>query len=309
MKQKLWTPLSPGDWVDIVAPGMTPKAHTVRAIPSFLRKWGLNVRIHKGLLGKDLICSNTREKRLESLSEALHNSESKLIWCLRGGYGSLHLLEGLKKIKRPPIKAFLGLSDITSLHNFFVQNWGWSTLHGCNIDRMALNTSSRAEEKRIHDLLFGKVKEVKFKLKPLNQRAQKIKQLDSTVVGGNLITLQSGFGTPFELKTKGHILFFEDIGERAYRVDRVFEQMRQLRLFDQVPAIVLGQFTGGNEPTGQNLLPAYFKEWAKSLNVAVYSGLPSGHGRNQHPLPFGTQATLRGGAQSSLIVQSGADLN
>ena len=306
MNHKLWSSLRPGDWVDIVAPGMSPKPHTLKGIVPFLKSWGLNVRLPSDLVGKDLICSHSKEYRFNSLKEALTNKQSKLIWCVRGGYGSLHLLDQLNKMKAPPIKCFLGLSDVTSLHNFFNQKWGWSTLHGCNIDRFALNTGSKSEEQRLKKVLFGIERDLEYFLTPLNQKAKNSNTLKATVVGGNLITLQSSFGTFNQLKTSGHILFFEDIGERAYRVDRVFEHMRQLNLFKGARAVVLGQFTGGKEPSGKNLLPTYFKQWAESQSLPVFSGLSSGHGKNQKPLPLGARASLSGGKKPVLKVSSGA---
>lgn len=309
MKTQFWTPLQKGDIVDVVAPAGKPRAHAIQGIESFLAQWGLKARVPKELIAKDLLCANSREKRWFFLKQALLAKDSKMIWCLRGGYGSLQLLDDLKKIKAPANKCFLGFSDITSLHSFFVQSWGWSTLHGPNIDRFSLRTSSKSEEKRLQDLLFGHETSLSFSLKPLNQVAQNNKKIQSSIIGGNLITLQSSFGTDYSLQTKGRILFIEDIGERAYRVDRVFEQMRQMGLLKNLKALVLGQFTEGLEPNGKNILPQYFKKFASQQNFPVLSGLPVGHGKTQYVLPLGTRAELHLGAKPQLIVESGARLS
>lgn len=302
---KYWNALKKGDLVDIVAPGMKPLPGTMNHIESFLKSWGLRVRMDKKLIGKDLICSNTKEYRLKSLIDALKAKDSQMVWCMRGGYGSIHLLEGLAKVKAPPPKIFMGLSDITSLHGFLVQNWGWPTIHGSNIDRFALGKVSAIENKKFKNILFGQESSVRYSLKPLNLEALKEKKVQSSIRGGNLITVQSSFGTLFQIQGKGHILFFEDIGERAYRVDRVFEHMKQLGILKSVKAVLFGQFTGGKEPDGKNLVPKLLKQWASEQSFPVFSGIPSGHGSNQRPLPFGTDCTIYGGKKAFIDCQSG----
>lgn len=306
MKKNKWSPLVPGDLVDIVAPGMKPLPGTIKGIKSFLNSWGLKVRIDPKIIGKDLICSNSKEYRLQNLKKALIAKDSKMVWCMRGGYGSLHLLEGLSKVKAQPNKIFMGISDITSLHSFLVQEWGWSTIHGSNIDRFALGKTLSAENKKFYEILFGKKESVQYKIKALNESAVRNKIIKGEVVGGNLITLQSSFGTKFELNGKSKILFFEDIGERAYRIDRVFEHMKQLNLFKGVRAVVFGQFTGGREPGGKNLVPALLKQFASEQKFPVFSGVPSGHDVKQSPLPLGTSSKIQCGSKPFLECSSGA---
>ena len=305
MKAGYWTPLKKGDIVDVILPAGRPRPRTMGGIQSFLKSWGLKARISADSLGPDLICANSKEIRFKNLKKAILAKDSSMIWCVRGGYGAIHLLEALDKLKPQKTKCFLGYSDITSLHTFLNQKWGWATIHGPNIDRFALRTGSAAEAKRIHDMIFGKNMSQTFKLKPLNKPAMTSKTLKGRVVGGNLITLQSSFGTKFSIHTAGEILFLEDIGERAYRVDRVFEHMKQLGLFKNLRALVLGQFTGGQEPDGKNLLPQYFKQFASEQKFPVLHGMPCGHGPNQVPLPLGTSSKLYLGKSPVLEVSSG----
>ncbi len=308
MKKQSWKPIEKGDLVDIIAPGMPPKPKTLEGLVPFLESWGLKVRIPKDLLGHDLICSNSRELRAKHLKNALQAKDSQLIWCLRGGYGSLQLLETLQKIKKPIPKAFVGLSDITSLHLFLNQEWNWSTIHGCHIDRFARGEGTHLEEKRLKDLLFGKKPQLQYKLTPLNPQAFQERTIKGSIVGGNLITVQAGFGTSYQIKTRNQILFFEDIGERAYRIDRVFEQMNQMGLFKGVKAILFGQFTGGHEPGGKNLIPQYLRSFAAVRKIPVFAGIKSGHGENQHPLCFNTEAQIQTGAKPLLQFNTGVQL-
>jgi muramoyltetrapeptide carboxypeptidase len=289
---KYWEALQPGDIVDVIVPAAKPRPRTLGGIRSFLKSWGLKTRLPSGAVGRDLLFANSAEKRFEFLKAAVLSEDSKMIWCVRGGYGSLHLLDQLHRLSPPPPKCFLGYSDITTLHTHLIQKWGWATLHGPNIDRFALGKGTKTEAKRIKDLVFGKSTQVSFRLRPLNQVKVKNQLIRSRVVGGNLTTLQASFGTQDSIQLKNRLLFIEDIGERAYRVDRILEQMRQLGLFKGVDAVVIGQFTYGREPNGRSLLPQFFKQWAEQQSFPVLIGLPSGHGLNQQPLPLGTRAIL-----------------
>ena len=215
MSFKKWIGLKSGDLIDVVAPGMKPKTGTLKQIKNLAQSFDLQIRF-KNLKGPDLLCSNTRELRFKNLKKALLAKDSKMVWCLRGGYGSLHLLESLRALKKPKhCKLFMGLSDITSLHTFLVQSWGWSTLHGCNMDYLAGNEATEIELNRFKKVLFGVTGKLNYSLKPMNREALRIKKLQASIIGGNLTTLQAGFGTVFQVNGKGKILFMEDIGGKG----------------------------------------------------------------------------------------------
>jgi muramoyltetrapeptide carboxypeptidase len=306
MSKSAWVSLNKGDIVDVIAPAGRPQKNVLKRVPPFLKQWGLKARIHPQTMGEDLVCSNSKSQRFRFLKQALQARDSKMIWCLRGGYGSLHLLDDLSRLKALPPKIFLGFSDITSLHTFLNQEWGWPTLHGPHLDRFALGLGTKTEAKRIKDLVFAHKSEVGFKLKAMNKAAKAHKALRASITGGNLITLQSSFGTPYEIQTRNKILFLEEIGERAYKIDRVLEHLRQVQLLKNVKAVVLGQFTESLEPDGRNIVPKLLKQWAETQNFPVLSGIPSGHGHNQHPLPLGTKAQLDLGSQAKLVVPVGS---
>jgi muramoyltetrapeptide carboxypeptidase len=112
-------------------------------------------------------------------------------------------------------------------------------------------------------------------------------------------------GTRGAWDTQNRILFFEEIGERGYRVDRVLEQFRQAGYFNRAKAVIFGQFTHGKESDGRDLTPAVQKRFAESVRIPVYSGLPSGHDVVQRPVPFETSAVLHLGAKGELVCQTG----
>jgi muramoyltetrapeptide carboxypeptidase len=130
-KNVVWPKIKPGDIIDLVAPGFGPTPKEIRGAVKFLREWGLNPRVPVDLLGPDILCSNSDEKRFHFLRKALFAKDSKAIWCLRGGYGANRLLPYLQRLKSPASnKVLIGYSDVTTVHLFLNQQWGWNTIHG-----------------------------------------------------------------------------------------------------------------------------------------------------------------------------------
>ena len=304
-----WKYLQEGDVIDVVAPGYPSQPHEVDGAENFLRKWKLQSRVPKGIIKPHFLHAHEDEARFRFLKEAIEAEDSQVIWCLRGGYGSNRLLPHLAKLKKPKQKKLLiGISDISSLHTFVMQEWGWKTIHGPLLDRLGRNLVAPKYEKELHSLLFGKSSTIEFKgLTPLNEAAKKTKKINSFVVGGNLTVLQSTLGTPWQVSADGALLFLEDLGERGYRIDRMLEQLRQAGVLKKCKGILLGDFLGGAEPsTGKDNFQLVWKRWAGDLDIPLYKGMQAGHGDIQRPVPFNTECQLiLGGAKARLTISSG----
>jgi muramoyltetrapeptide carboxypeptidase len=298
-----WEPLREGDVVDIIAPGFPTDSSVLAQAEEFLKSWNLVPRVPKNLLKKTLLFSNTDEARSSHLISAL-KSDSKVIWCLRGGYGAIRLLPELAKLKRPQnAKLLVGISDVTSLSLFLNENWKWPVLHGPLMDRMALKKVPAGIEKELKKILFGQQDQIEFpRLKALNSAAKSGKKVSASLVGGNMVTLQSAIGTPYDFSFKNKIAFFEEIGERGYKVDRILVHLEQAGYFKSCKGVIFGHFTGGEEPDGKNYIKHVLKAWAETQKFPVYSGVESGHGVNLRPLPLGTSAVIE---KNKLIVDTG----
>lgn len=218
----------------------------------FIESIGFKARVPDDLFGKDLLCSNSAKARMRHLRRALQSKESKMLWCLRGGYGSIQLLPELAKVKRPKdVKLFWGYSDATSLHVFFNQKWNWPSVHGPLLDRLGANLKDRVTGMQLQNLLLGESRSVVFEgLKPINAASKKRKEIKAPIVGGNMTVLASSLGTPWAFKARKKILFLEETGERAYRIDRMLHQFIQSKAIDGVAAIVLGDFLGAPDKDG-----------------------------------------------------------
>lgn len=290
--QKSWEVLKKGDIVEVVAPASQCSDDELKSAMDAVKSMGLIPRLPEHVFGEHPIFSHDDKHRFEFLKSALLSKDSKAIWCLRGGYGSIRLLPLLAKLKKPKApKLFVGLSDISTLHNFLNQNWKWPTIHGPMLG--TFSQRSLEERKEIIDLVFGKNEEVVFRdLQPLNSFAEKKKKIVGPVTGGNLMTVQSSQGTPWEFHAKNAIVFLEEVNERGYRLDRLLVSLQQSGYFKKATAVVLGDFLGGDEADGENFVEVVIQQFAKEVKIPVLRGLKSGHGPLRRPVPFATKAKL-----------------
>ena len=291
MKKKTRCLSSP---LSVIAPGFGLSLKDLLSCESYLRKeHSYTGESLSSLLGKDLLFSHSKEKRFRSLKKAL--KKGGLIWCLRGGYGSVHLLPFLARLKKPSKPCvLLGYSDVTALHAFFHKVWRLPTLHGPFLDGLLKKDVSSKDFQDLKKILKGEKKELSYTLKPMNLLAKKGGALKGVIRGGNLCVLQTLIGTDFCPSFSGCFLFLEDIGERAYRVHRMLTHFEQAGLFKGVRAVLLGNFIHDNFHKKEKvLLKKVLKNWAeKEMKVPVFYGLPSGHGKNQAVLPMNTQSMI-----------------
>lgn len=317
-----WTALRKGDIVDVIAPGFCPTDDEVEAGVRFLESWGLRPRLPHDLFGADVIASNSDEKRLKHVSHALLAKDSRAIWCLRGGYGAIRLVPGLLKLKKPVrSKVLLGLSDVTTLQLWLQVKWKWSSLQAPLLDRLGrmVEPSLVKEEKprpveaqveELKRIVFGESSTLVFEGLREHSGVRAKAPIRGTMGGGNLVTYASAIGTAIHPSSLGQILYFEDIGERGYRIDRLLEQLVQAKVVTaKTKAIVFGEFVGGREADGSckinDVIDRFAKTWGHANKVPVLTGIASGHGLNQRVVPLGTKATLDLHS-GSLEVQAGS---
>lgn len=281
-----------GDSIQVIAPSSSCPKEDLQKGLLYLKTLGYNPITKKNLLKSNGIVSNTTEFRVNHLQEAL-NSDSKIIWSVRGGYGSVHLLPSLSKMKKPKNqKVFIGYSDVTNLHVFFNQKWNWPSIYGPCVSRLGNGCLHPKEEKYLKEYFQRDVELREHSIKAFNEKANTVNKIKSKVCGGTLAMLASTVGTAFQLKTKSKILFLEEVGERGYQVDRMLQTLLLAGLFDSVSAVVLGDFTGGNEPSGKNFVNKVLKEFFADKNFPVFNGLKCGHGKINLPLAFNTETTI-----------------
>lgn len=286
-----------GDTVEVIAPASRCSLQQLSGLCELLTSWQLKVIVDDNLFGDDLLCSNSDSQRFALLKRALSRPETKALICARGGYGSMRLIPNLMSIVPPVPKLLLGMSDITALHLFVQQKWGWPTLHA--------SLSSHVSQDSIQvtkAVVFGSIPEVVFIGTPLNSAAAQSGVIETSVIGGNLSIIQTSIGTSWQMEGAQKIVFLEEIGERGYRVDRMLEHLSQTGLLSDVAAIIFGDFLGGNEPNETNIIMPVLKRFAEQSNVPMIHIVGIGHGETNFPLPMGVKATLILGDEVKLRV-------
>lgn len=289
--------LKPNDTIDIIAPASRCPVDDLPKIQKFIESWGLRCHIPKNIFGDALFSANTDAERYKQLEAALIHSDAKAIWCIRGGYGSMKLIPELTKIKNPTQnKIFIGSSDITALHLFLQTAWGWPTIHGPSLHSAAIGKVAADSLTLLQEMLFSeKILKPLTKMSPLNSLAEQDAIISASIIGGNLSLLQASLGTAWELDARNKILFVEEVNERGYRIDRMFEQLKQANKIQQTAAIILGDFIGGTEPNDTSLVPDAVKKFADACPVPVVQLHDIGHGFANDPLLLGVTATLHTG--------------
>ena len=302
-----WEYLKEGDLIDVIAPSSGAKVN-LEEIKSFIESLGFRARINEDVFSSkgDPFHANDDASRFSQLRDALYAKDSKAIWCIRGGYGSSKLIDNLAKLEEIPIaKPIIGFSDITALHIFFNQNLKWASLHAKVLTQFLGSNYDADSAKEIKDLLTGKTAQVEYNLKPMNFKAAIPGIIeDSMIVGGNLCLVENSIGTIWEIEMQGKILFLEETGENAYRIDRMLEHLKQANMFDGVRAVILGDFWL-YENEDQALMDYTLDYFAANSDFPVFKCEGFGHGKVNQPLPFGSETSIIVGENAHLVALSG----
>ncbi|MGH9630596.1 MAG: S66 peptidase family protein [Bryobacteraceae bacterium] len=260
-------------------------------------KLGRNVRKRTGYVG------GTAEERVEDLHEMFRDPKVDAIFVIRGGYGSMHLLDRLDYdlIARNP-KIFLGYSDITSLHLSIHQKTGLVTFHGpVTLSRFTDYTQRHFVEALFEAKPLGTLANPKESnlLRPAHTvRTVQPGKARGRLIGGNLSLISAAMGTPYEIDTKGKIFFIEDVGEEPYSIDRMLTQMRLAGKLEAAAGIIFGEC---NDCRPREFRPSFDSTFSLGevidnifggLKIPVLSGLTIGHTDDQLTLPLGVMATL-----------------
>jgi muramoyltetrapeptide carboxypeptidase len=253
-----------------------------------LRDEHLAVRVDDRCLASHFTYAGTDDDRAASFWAAAADPSVEIVWMARGGYGAGRLLPILADLAarhgNPPRKLLVGYSDVTVLHEFVRTRWGWSTLHAPMPAAASFGQYDKAHWRALIDLVHGRHPHRAWGERPLTWlNPPKDKSIEAEIVGGNLALWASAVGTPFApTPGKGRMVFFEDVGERFYRLDRMLTQVRQAGLLDRAAAaVLLGDFTDcDDDPPSSSAPPT-----ARKPRSAPNSTGPTPSARSSLPSP------------------------
>ncbi|MGM0750748.1 MAG: S66 peptidase family protein [Bacillota bacterium] len=298
--------LGAGDTVGVIAPASPPKPGPLKKAISFLEELGLDIKLGRSVHKKYGYLAGYDEERIEDIHMMFKDHEVKAIFCACGGFGTGRIASRLDyTLIRENPKIFWGYSDITFLHTAIHQQTGIVTFHGPMLSSdIGLSDVHNLTKKSFEQLFQSKDIVYTSKLSPLETVVEGM--ASGPVIGGNLTLLVSTLGTPFEVDTKGKILFIEDIDEEPYKVDRMMNQLKMAGKFHDACGIIIGDFKNCvPEKRDQSLtLDEVLKEHISNAGKPVLKGFKIGHSSPSIAIPVGSIGRMNTHDQT-FIVETG----
>ena len=295
--------LKAGDTVAIVAPSgiLKNRNNEVEQAIGLLKSWNLNVIIGRHVFKTDNHFAGTDAERCEDFQNALDNPSVSAIWCARGGYGTVRILDKLDytKFKENP-KWIIGYSDITALHNQ-IHNAGVESIHALMCVSLTKDLSEIEQTiSTFKNTIFGS---------PLSYNLEgsiynKVGSASGQLIGGNLTILHTMLGSNTSIDTSGKVLFIEEIGEYKYHIDRMLQSLKRAGYFDSCQAVIVGDITKlrknttpWGKPIEQLILDAL-----SDYDFPIVFNMPAGHEKDNRALIFGRRVMLTSGKEKSTLV-------
>jgi len=280
--------LQKNDTVAIVATARKITLQEIEPAIKLLTNWNLKVVVGKTIgLAENQFAGNDTE-RASDFQELLDNPTIKAIWCARGGYGTVRVIDALDftKFKQYP-KWIIGYSDITVLHSD-LHHLGFETIHG--IMPLKIDENTEFAKHSLKKSLFGK----KITYSIPSSKKNKVGLASGELVGGNLSVLYSLLGSKSSIITEGKILFLEDLDEYLYHMDRMMMNLKRNGYFENLRGLIVGGMTNMHD----NEIP--FGKSAKEIILDIVSkydfpvvfNFPAGHITDNRTLIFGRKISL-----------------
>ncbi|PIX09611.1 MAG: LD-carboxypeptidase [Flavobacteriaceae bacterium CG_4_8_14_3_um_filter_34_10] len=284
--------LKKGDKVAIVSTARKVSLEELQPALQLLKSWQLEAIIGKTIGAEEHQFSGNDALRAEDFQCMLNNPEIKAIWCARGGYGTVRIIDLLdfNEFKKHP-KWIIGYSDVTVLHSH-LHVLGFESLHAqMPVD---INNKSEATIETLRQALFGE----EYVIGCVAKDAQtKVGIARGQLVGGNLSILYSLCGSPSAIDTKGKILFIEDLDEYLYHIDRMLQNLKRNGYFENLAGFIVGGMAKMNDntiPFGKTA-EEIIAETVSGYNFPVCFGFPAGHMEDNQAIILGTEVVLEVG--------------
>ena len=283
--------LNRGDRVAIAAPARKISADELDPAIKLFESWGLEVTVPEHLFDTDHQFAGDDTTRAALLQQLLDDPEVRAVFCARGGYGTVRLIDRLdfSAFAQHP-KWIVGFSDITVLHSHIHRHLGIETLHATMpIDIPGIGSYPSTDS--MHSCLWGEQIAYHCAAQQLNRNGE----AEGEVVGGNLSILYSLCGSPSDIDTAGKILFIEDLDEYLYHIDRMMMNLKRNGHLDNLAGLVVGSLSKMHDNTVPfgHTAEEIVREAVAEYSYPVCFGFEAGHiGTNNLALPLGHRAHL-----------------
>jgi muramoyltetrapeptide carboxypeptidase len=281
--------LQKGDKIALISTARKISLQELEPAIAILKSWGLVPVFGKNLFNVNHQFAGTTEERIADLQEAMDNPTIKAIFCARGGYGTVQLIDKIdfSTFKKNP-KWMVGYSDVTVLHNHINKNFGVQTLHATMPINFSTNTKEALES--LKETLFGALPIYHIEHHELNR----LGEAKGELVGGNLSIIYSLTGTSSQLDTQGKILFLEDLDEYLYHIDRMMMNLKRVGILKGLKGLIVGGMSDMKDntvPYGKTALEIIF-DAVKEYNYPVCFDFPAGHINDNRALIMCSEVNL-----------------
>ncbi len=277
-----------GDKIAIVSTARKVDFKEIGEAIHLLELWGLKVVKGSTIGIKMNQFAGSDKERRDDFQRMLEDDEIKAIWCARGGYGTVRIIDDIdfsRFIKKP--KWIIGYSDITVLHSH-IHNFGVKTIHApMPID---IHKGTKASIDSLKEVIFGNKIEYTIPASKKNILGSCTGQL----VGGNLSMLYSLCGSKSSLDTTDKILCIEDLDEYLYHIDRMLQNLKRNRYFDNLQGLIVGGMTKMHDntiPFGRKVKKIILDS-VQEYNFPVVFNFPMGHIEDNRALILGAEVSL-----------------
>ena len=291
--------LKKGDVIGAIAPASFVTEDQIQKICTLVEKEGYKLKIAKNASLQWGYLAGNDQERAQGTMELWRDPQVKILWCLRGGFGSakiLPLIDFDTVLNKK--KALVGMSDITALHLAFLNRMRFPSFLAPNL---TLLLKEDPDSTKMKQDVFSSLQSPSryFSIMKGGEKGGKILNYGRGLgefIGGNLTVLCSLVGTKWFPCLKNKILLLEDVNEAPYRIDRMLFQLEEVGVLKSLSGLIFASFDRCHaEDSSKSLdLETIFKIYVKDKKYPVLLGYPSGH------LPF--QKTLACGLMAELVL-------
>ena len=295
--------LKAGDTVAIVAPSgiLKEKEGEVQKAIELLKSWDLVAVVGDHVFNQANHFAGTDNERCEDFQKAMDDPKISAIWCARGGYGAVRILDKLNftKFKQHP-KWLIGYSDITALHNQF-HNEGFETIHAMMCTSLSDELPEIEETiETFKKAIFGN--QLTYTLEGTDYN--RVGQVTAPLVGGNLTMLHTMLGSKTSIDTSGTILFIEEIGEYKYHIDRMLQSLKRAGYFDNCKGVIVGDMTKlrVNTTLWGTSIEQLVLDALSDYDFPIAFNMHAGHEKDNRAMILGRTVELNVGKDQSNLV-------
>jgi muramoyltetrapeptide carboxypeptidase len=292
--------LKPGSTIGIIAPSGRINPDIVAPTCDFFQKLGYQVVLGNYIANNHFQFSATDEERLADLQSMLDSPDVDAIWCFRGGYGLIRIIDQLdfsQFLLKP--KLFLGFSDITVMHACLQNKYGIGSIHSSMAKYLLETPFHNTDIQATINIIKGEMPEYQIIPNSLNR----LGKAEGILTGGNLSLLYALRGTPYDFNPEGKILFIEDLNEYLYHLDRMMHNLKLGGVLAKISGLIVGQFSDmkdNDTPFGQTAYEI-IRSAVDEYDYPVIFDFPAGHSVPNYPLYLGKTIAISSESDNCVI--------